>query len=41
MANTAAICSERGGQLNPGAARPALCRETKALECGLLCVLYA
>ena len=29
MANTAAICSERDGQLSPRAARPALCRETK------------
>ena len=29
MENTAAICSERDGQLSPRAARPALCRETK------------
>ena len=29
MANTAAIYSERGGQLSPEAARTSLCRETK------------
>ena len=29
MANTAAICSERDGQLSPRAARTSLCRETK------------